>query len=298
MNVVKRYWLSVVIASSGLICAIAIFLFAPASLIRTSFQIEPGWWILILAWGSALLIFVVQLRLERTRMEARRTLEKEVQTLEGDRRRFIQRLDHEMKNPLTSMQLQLDNLAANDSRENKTVQGLREQVSRLTKLTRGLRSLADLETRLLEFENIDIEELLNEVIDILEAPERIRLDVQETPWPIPLIKGDRELLLMTFRNLAQNALNYSSGEVEILARHRSGLLLVEVIDTGRGISEEDMPYVEDELFRGSNVHEVPGSGLGLSIAIRIIERHGGRLELRSRPNQGTIAGVELPCEQA
>lgn len=296
MSHLKRFWLPLGIASLGLITSLAFFIFAPEFLIRTSFQVEPGWWILILAGCIALVVFLFQRRIDHIHSSARGQLNHEMERLESDRRRFIHRLDHELKNPLTAMQIQLDNLAAKDSSENKTVEDLREQVSRLSKLTRGLRSLADLETRLLEFEQVYIEEILNEVIEILEAPERLRLDVQQTPWTIPPISGDRELLLMVFRNLAQNALNYSTGEVEILARHRAGLLVVEVIDTGRGIPEEDLPHVEEELYRGSNVHEIPGSGLGLSIARRVIERHGGKLELRSRTDQGTIASVELPYE--
>lgn len=70
-----------------------------------------------------------------------------------------------------------------------------------------------------------------------------------------------------------------------------------MIDTGRGIPADDLPMITEELYRGSNVHEVSGSGLGLSIVNRIILRHGGHLELRSRSGQGTIASVQLPYEQ-
>lgn len=77
------------------------------------------------------------------------------------------------------------------------------------------------------------------------------------------------------------------------ARQASDHLLVEVIDTGRGIPEADLPLVTQVLFRASNVHNVSGSGLGLAIVDRIVERHGGKLELRSRPAQGTIAAVTL-----
>jgi len=119
------------------------------------------------------------------------------------------------------------------------------------------------------------------------------LDIQKRPWPPPPIQGDRELLLIAFRNLVENALNDSEGEVELRARQASDHLLVEVIDTGRGIPEADLPLVTQVLFRASNVHNVSGSGLGLAIVDRIVERHGGKLELRSRPAQGTIAAVTL-----
>jgi signal transduction histidine kinase len=123
------------------------------------------------------------------------------------------------------------------------------------------------------------------------------VDVQRLPWPIPPIQADRELLLMVFRNLVDNALKYSHDPVQVRARHTAGHLLVEVIDTGRGIVPEELPLVTEELYRGSNTHDTAGSGLGLAIVQRILERHSGRLELRSRPGQGTIATVQLPYDQ-
>jgi len=238
-------------------------------------------------------------RWQQTRL--RRALTDQAGAQEVERRRFIQRLDHELKNPLTAIQVHLDNLQENQpegARTAEAVSDVRAQVGRLAHLTRGLRRLADLETRPLEIENVAVEELLAEVIDLLESPARIELDVQRVPWAIPSIQADRELLLMVLRNLVDNALKYSSAPVQVRARHTAGHLVVEVIDTGRGIPPDELPLVTEELYRGSNTHDVTGSGLGLSIVQRILERHGGRLEVRSRVGQGTIATVTLPYDQA
>ncbi|MEJ2607728.1 MAG: sensor histidine kinase [Anaerolineales bacterium] len=170
-------------------------------------------------------------------------------------------------------------------------------MERLIALLRGLRRLTDLETRTLEVEEIDVEELLDEVVELLQAPERIQLDVQHIPWSVPPIHGDRELLLVAFRNLVHNGLRYSNGVIQVRARHTAGHLVVEIIDTGRGIAAEELPLVTEELYRGTNVHDLPGSGLGLSLVKIIVERHGGQLELRSRPDKGTIATVQIPYEQ-
>jgi two-component system OmpR family sensor kinase len=156
--------------------------------------------------------------------------------------------------------------------------------------------LADLETRPLEIETVDVAELLDEVADLLDDPARIQLDVQHVPWPIPPIQADRELLLMVFRNLADNALKYSEAPVEVRARDTSGHLVVDIVDAGRGIPPDELRLVTGELYRGSNTRDVPGSGLGLAIVQRIIERHSGKLELRSRQGQGSIATVTLPYE--
>ena len=279
----------------------------PASVLQFGFQMDPA--ILVLVSGTLLagMLLAASAALGRLAAWRRRALDQQAAALETERRRFIQRLDHELKNPLTAIQVHLDNLQevrADSERSAPAVAAavaaatadVRAQVGRLTLLTRGLRRLADLETRALEFESVDIGELLDEVIDVLESPERIQLDVQRVPWPIPAIQADRELILIVLRNLADNALKYSTGPVQVRARHTAGHLSVEVIDTGRGIAAGELPLVTEELYRGSNTRDVAGSGLGLAIVQRIVERHGGHLELRSRVDQGTIATVELPYE--
>jgi two-component system OmpR family sensor kinase len=282
----------------GVLLAILIRLAYPQTVLDFGFLFDPATLALLVCLIIALVLLGASLFTRRQEGQTQKALEAQADSLEEEHRRFIQRLDHEMKNPLTAIKIQLDNLQESTTGSLPVITDVRAQADRLVRLTRGLRSLADLETRPLEMEPVDIDELLQEVVDFLEARERINLDIQRLPWTIPPIKGDRELLLMAFRNLVENALNYSEDSIEVRARHTSGHLIVEVIDTGRGIPTEDLPMVSEELYRGSNVHEVDGSGLGLSIVDRITLRHGGRLELRSRSGQGTIASVQLPYEQA
>lgn len=287
-------WLGVLILGVGLVAALFVRLTLPTTILQFGFWADPAVSVLIgaLVLAAPFLILAALGRWQTRQIQ--RALAEQAQTQETERRRFIQRLDHELKNPLTAIQVQLDNLQAADGANAQGLIGVRAQADRLALLTRGLRRLADLETRALEIEKIEIGELLDEVVDLLQAPERIQLDVQTVPWPIPPLQGDRELLLMVFRNLVDNALKYSAAPVQVRARDMSGQLGVEVIDTGRGILPEELPLVKEELYRGSNTRDVAGSGLGLAIVHRIIERHGGRLTLQSRAGQGTIASVQLP----
>ena len=278
---------------AGMLLALLAYFLLPPSLLQFGFRLHPS--VAVLAPALAVAGVLVGLggwqRREQARLEA--ALNAQAADLEHLRRQFIQRLDHELKNPLTAIAVQLDNLGIAPGANSGGIAGLRAQVDRLAQLTRGLRRLADLETRPLEPERVDLEELLGEVVDLLQVPDRIELDVQQRPWALPPVLGDRELLLLAFRNLVENALNYSEGVVEVRARQAGDRLQVEVIDTGRGIPEADLPHVREELFRAGNVHDVPGSGLGLAMADRIIARHSGTLDLRSRPGLGTIATVEL-----
>lgn len=281
----------------GVVLALIIRLANPLKILDFGFQIDPAILVLVICLLIALILLGVNFFLRKQELQTEKAVNAQAESLEQEHRRFIRRLDHEMKNPLTAIKIQLDNLQASTTGSMRVITDVRAQADRLVLLTRGLRSLADLETRPLEMEPVDVDELLQEVVDFLEATERINLDIQRLPWAIPPIEGDRELLLMAFRNLVDNALKYSADTIEIRARHTSGHLNVEVIDTGRGIPEDELAMITEELYRGSNVHEIEGSGLGLSIVERIILRHGGRLELRSRSGQGTIVSVQLPYEQ-
>ena len=290
-------WFGLGILVTGVFAAFLARLWLPARLLQFGFGADPAVTILVVALLLALVLLSISAYSHWQITRTQRALAAQAESLETERRRFIQRLDHELKNPLTAIQVQLDNLQELGGDDAQAIAHLREQADRLAALTRGLRRLADLETRQLEIERVDIGELLEEVVELLQAPERITLDVQRIPWPIPPVNGDRELLLIVFRNLADNALKYSNAPVRVHARHTAGALVVEVVDAGRGIAPHELPFVAEEFYRGFNTRDVAGAGLGLSIVQRILERHGGKLDLLSRPGQGTIATVQLPYDQ-
>lgn len=286
----------IIVLIMGMLLALVVYLILPTTSVQFGFQLDASILVLAPAILIAVVLFGIGAVYRSAREQTRRALKAQAAALEDQRRQFIRRLDHELKNPITAIQIQLDNLQSIQGQDDAAVKALRVQVDRLAQLTRGLRRLSDLEIRPLELERVEVEELMGEVVELVGVPERIELDIQQRPWEPPPIRGDRELLLLAFRNLVENALNYSDGMVEVRARQASDQLQIEVIDTGRGIPESDLPHVTDELYRASNVHEIPGSGLGLALADRIIERHGGTLELRSRSGQGTIATVLLEHE--
>jgi two-component system OmpR family sensor kinase len=290
-------WLGIGFLIIGTVAAFIVRLMTEDRLLRFGFQIDPAVLILIITLLISLILLTTSAIQRWKNSRVASAVAQQVATQQEEQRRFIQRLDHELKNPLTAIQVQLDNLQESAGGEGSPIEDVRTQADRLVLLTRGLRRLADLETRTLEMEAVDVEELLNEVVELLQAPDRIQLDIQRLPWAIPPIEGDRELLLMAFRNIVDNALKYSVDPLQVRARHTSGHLIVEVIDTGRGIPIDELPMVTEELYRGSNVHEINGSGLGLSMVQRIITRHRGSLELRSKEDQGTIVTIQLPYEQ-
>jgi two-component system OmpR family sensor kinase len=220
-----------------------------------------------------------------------------------ERRRFLQRLDHELKNPLTAIRVGLANVSGDTppAAREEALASVEAEALRLSRLTSDLRKLADLETRPLEEAPVDAAELLREVVAV--AQERPALDsrklalvLPEAPWPVPTILGDRDLLFLALYNLLDNALKFTrdGDTVEVRAFDNGNVVVIEVADTGPGIPEEEIARVWEELYRGRGARGIPGSGLGLALVRAVVERHGGHVSLRSRVGQGTAITLRLP----
>lgn len=209
-------------------------------------------------------------------------------------RMFLARLDHELKNPLTAI---LATTSGRDSPEWHTVDA---QARKLAGLVRDLRKLAELETRELEREQVDLEIMIEEAVDAIRQRDaasaaRIRVDVTRVPWPVPPVHADIDLLSLAIDNILGNAVKYSaSGPIEVRLREDSGWAVIEVADAGRGIPAADLPVVFDELARAQNARDVQGSGLGLTLVSTVLDRHGGDVTLRSVEGSGSVITLRLP----
>lgn len=241
-------------------------------------------WFLLLDWWEA--------RLGKVKQQV------EAQAAE-EHWRFLQRLDHEMKNPLTVMQVGLANLG--EDCDPKMLESVKAQTLRLSRLVADLRKLSDLETLPIEFASVNLAEILRTVVGMTEESRsakgtKLTLILPQAPWPLPSISGDGDLLLLAFLNLLDNAVKFSeSGDtIEVRASEDGRMVVVEVADTGQGIPEEELPYVWQELYRGQGARGIPGSGLGLALVRVIVERHRGQVNIRSRTEQGTVVIVRLP----
>ena len=256
--------------------------------------------------GSAVLAVPVLLRWRTARAWSRGT-EAAVRAATEDHHRFLLRLDHELKNPVTAMQAGLANVAAqvDDHRSPEAAAALASvsaQTRRLAALVADLRKLAELETRPIERSPVDLAALLAELLaEIRDAagPEgrTLTLTLPQAPWPLATVSGDRDLLSVAFYNLLANAVKFTrTGDtIEVRARDDGTAVVVEVADTGIGIPTDEVGQVWEELSRGRAARGTPGMGLGLALVRAVVARHGGTVSVRSREGHGTVVALRLPA---
>ncbi|HET9912108.1 MAG TPA: HAMP domain-containing sensor histidine kinase, partial [Anaerolineales bacterium] len=151
--------------------------------------------------------------------DAQRMIEQSLEESEQGRQRFIRRLDHEIKNPLTGLRAALVNLQEmGDSEERqRSGENANRAVERLTRLLNDLRKLSDLEERSIERMPIDIPELLDDVVEAARTipayqGRNVNLFITKVPSPLPAVTGDCDLLSLAVYNLVENALKFTSAK--------------------------------------------------------------------------------------
>ena len=236
-----------------------------------------------------------------------------------ERRLFLQRLDHELKNPLNTIQTGLAYLSAlytdllagkgpdlpidvEDSENPQTViTKIKRQVGRMTDLIFDLRKLSDLEVRPLALKPVDMNRLLENLFaDLQENPasarRKLSLSLPQDPWLLPEIQADEDLIQLSIRNLLENAVKYTEPDdtVSLRGYENNQHVIIEVSDSGLGIPQEELEHIWDDLYRAKNSRGIPGSGLGLSMVRTIIHRHKGEVSVRSQNGRGTEFTLQLP----
>lgn len=259
----------------------------------------------LLGFFSTVTVLAIRAWDQRHLAQSRTLYADYIQAERDNRRNFMRRLDHEIKNPLTGLRAALVNLKEGKTEEERqqAVENANRAVERLIRLLNDLRKLSELEERVIERYPVNVPELLEDVITAVHvnpvyAKREINLLIPKVPSPFPLVTGDPDLLLLAVYNLLENALKFTCAEdsIEVRALEDGRAIVIEVADTGPGIPPEDLPKIFDELYRGSNARSTEGSGLGLALVNRIAALHGGGLGVRSSQTdpRGTVFTLRLP----
>jgi signal transduction histidine kinase len=219
---------------------------------------------------------------------------------------FISNVSHELRTPLTNVKLYLQLLDRGRPEKRAEYMGtLYREAGRLERLIEDLLDLSRLDMKATPFylEPTDINDLTIELIQdraAMAAARGLMLDCQLAP-DLPLVMADAQRLVQVMGNLMTNAINYTpyDGIITLLTaiQQWDGMdwVTFQVRDTGRGISEQELPHLFERFFRGEAGRQsgAPGTGLGLPICKEITESMGGRITVDSQLGQGATFTVWL-----
>lgn len=231
---------------------------------------------------------------DHMRKEILAARKKEHEAIEANKT-IVASLSHDIKTPIASIRAYSEALEANLGASFEKRQQYSETIIRkcdeVTALVNDLvlHSLSELEKLEIKCEEISAVEVIRNTIRDLEFE---KLELKE-PLVIANIWGDRKRIAQILENLLNNARKYApNARVEIFTEVEEGLYLLHVRDHGKGILPEDMPFVMQKFYRGKNVFDMPGSGLGLYIVSYLVEEMGGEVQLNNS-EQGLDAIVKF-----
>jgi len=256
-------------------------------------------WGLLVGWVSSLVVFgiagwLAYQRYERLQKRARESERlAELGTLTGG-------LAHEIKNPLSTVQLNLQLLGEDLDPNNPAFPRLSSRLKTVQKETARLRDTVDDFLRYagrmeLVKQPVELNRLLEELVDFFSPQaqlQRVQLRLRKSEGEL-VAAVDERLLKQAILNLMINALQAmpeGGGEIILSARRQDGRAVLEVIDTGRGMDEETVGRIFDAYYSTKR----SGTGLGLAIARRVIREHGGEIRVRSEVGKGSAFEMELP----
>lgn len=214
---------------------------------------------------------------------------------------------HELRTPLASIgtatYLMLRPEMSQEQRESM-IHNIHSETLRLNTLASSFLDLARLESGRVQFHTapFDLPPLLEECRQIMQtkADETGVVLHVEVPADFPAVKADRDKIKQVLLNLVSNAVKYNcpNGSVTITVGLCDKEWNLSVSDTGPGIPEKALPRLFEKFYRvGASDGKVAGTGLGLSICKQIVSGHGGSIEVRSKPGQGTIFTIHIPRQR-
>ena len=206
----------------------------------------------------------------------------------------LQDISHQIKTPLTSISIMLDEIKDNENMDNETKQKFIYEISRqaenISFLTISLLKLSKLDSGTVEFEKVkyDLQKLVNEAIRNLEIPLEIKNQEVITSLKEAYIIGDYKWTLEAITNIIKNCIEHTEENKKIFVEIRETNVYTELIirDEGEGIEEKDLKHIFDRFYKGKNSSE-NSFGIGLSLSKSILEKQNASITCTSTLNEGT-----------
>ena len=251
-----------------------------------------------------------ELDTERAMRQELASAYKELQKVEELKESFLARISHELRTPLsellTAVEL-MEQAAGTTTDPAKLARYIGLSKAGAVKMERTMSDLlafVELQSRPMIEKGADVavDALCRKMVDKLRPLIDQRGLAVDFKFPdgLPTVCGDAELLARAFENLIHNAVTFNKekGTITLNARVEAGSVYVDVIDTGDGIPEGEFEQIFDSFYQIANylTRKVGGLGLGLAITRRIVEAHGGHIDVTSKAGQGTTFRVRLPIK--
>ena len=218
--------------------------------------------------------------------------------------RFVSDASHELRTPISVIQGYanlLDRWGKNDAKMlQESIDAIKDETDNMKTLVEQLLFLArgDNESLQLQLESFDICDLVEEIIRDAQVIDTSHTFLKQFDQSV-LITADRHLMKQAIRILLDNSIKYTPANetISLKIQHDDYHVKIIVQDNGIGIAPEDLPHIFDRFYRSdeSRARKTGGSGLGLSIAKWIVERHNGHFEVLSRVDIGTRTTIVLPA---
>lgn len=222
------------------------------------------------------------------------------------RRNMVADVAHELRTPLSNLNGYLEAIRDRVIKaDTETIRSLSEEGATLSGLVNDLQelSLADAGELKLNYQSVDIAKLVKETVTAAKTrakAKNIKLSA-ELPGNLPRVNIDPQRIRQVLNNLLANAIEHTlnKGTITITAHGKANEITISVTDTGEGISAEDLPNIFERFYRvdKSRARSTGGSGLGLTIAKRLVEAHGGRIWAESEPGKGSAFSFTLPVSR-
>lgn len=231
----------------------------------------------------------------------------ELKEIEQRKNQFIIAASHELKTPLTTLNIYIQLLAdyfKNSSQEkyNSYVSGAKEQVDKINELINQLLDLSRIQSGSLDFTSsiFSFDDLVRKIVNKIQAMTPTHQFILKGKT-IGLINADAERISQALTNLLTNASKYSKEDDTIVVEmfEDRKYARVSVTDFGMGIEKEHLAKIFERFYRipGKKEETFPGMGIGLFLSQRIIKKHGGKISVESVANKETKFTIQIPLYQ-
>jgi len=265
-------------------------------------------------WARAYFIFnlsltlIGTLALLATLLLALRTAAREMKLLQM-KTDFVANVSHELRTPLASIRVFGEMLKLGRVKEHEKMREyggyIETQGRRLTQVINNILDFSRIESGKKEynFEKADVRELIIEAIEACKgraSQSGHAIQFSQPEQPLPPVSVDFDAMSLAVINLLDNSIKYSgeAKEIELQLERKDDFVQISISDHGIGISDDELEKIFEKFYRVSTglVHDVKGSGLGLSIVKHIVEAHGGKVTVESAVGQGSTFTIHLPVK--